>query len=78
MTKTVKGFLMLSLEIIQTLLYPDNRNKNYDHRSKKQKSSRAELFGLVRPTRLELVRCYSHAPQTCASADSATGAYRIP
>lgn len=27
---------------------------------------------MVRPTRLELVRGYPHAPQTCASANSAT------
>ena len=30
---------------------------------------------VVRPTRLELVWSYPHAPQTCASASSATAAY---
>ena len=32
-------------------------------------------FLVVRETRLELVRCEPHAPQTCASASSATPAY---
>ncbi len=33
---------------------------------------------LVRKTGLEPVRCKPHAPQTCASASSATSAYKTP
>ena len=35
----------------------------------------SDFSGLVRETGLEPVRAAPHAPQTCASADSATLAY---
>ncbi len=37
--------------------------------------SGSDFSGLVRETGLEPVRAAPHAPQTCASADSATLAY---
>lgn len=51
------------------------KNKERKEKSTKRKSRWHDFFFLVRPTRLELVRGYPHAPQTCASANSATVAF---
>ena len=45
--------------------------------TKKNPLSKRTDFSLVRETGLEPVRVAPHAPQTCASADSATLAYFI-
>ena len=44
-------------------------------RAKKSRTPIGVLLFLVRETGLEPVRCEPHAPQTCASASSATPAY---
>ena len=47
-------------------------------KQKKKRCLETPLLFLVRKTGLEPVRCKPHAPQTCASASSATSAFVVP
>ena len=50
----------------------DDSNHTSHNKKQKKQSPNGNCYFLVRETGLEPVRVAPHAPQTCASADSAT------